>query len=374
MEEENKISAVYIAITTVPAIDKIEVGDETFERFKSTYTEIHQFLKDKDIIQSYQEDAGKSVAFSRILQIAMGFEYNGTVRVSILKGEERYIIEQFHSILRSDFFKDAKLYGYNNEFIRDVLSFRARVNKIGADKEAVQFKDLSLKEWNRKRSVCLMNEVVSSFRGKISMINCCYGAGIDYSGIIPPEDISTYYQAGLIEDIEQSSANYIKCLVNINKFLAADEYLSEITITVKEAEKVEPKKVNLLTHIAETGSLNKDQIKLLAASGEDPDHIVTLVTAALSNNGLNHSDYEPLQDLKDALYGKVDTSQIECVTSKGNMGATEVKKLIKQHADKTKEEKVGILENIRLFLTNNGKITQKRCSAAFEMLEKEWIK
>jgi glutamate synthase domain-containing protein 3 len=72
------------------------------------------------------------------------------------------------------------------------------------------------------------------------------------------------------------------------------------------------------------------------------------------------------------LYGKVVIVGLEVVETKGNLGATEVKKLIKEHKDKTKEEKANMLDNLKKYLTNIDKISQKRCSSAFELLEKEW--
>lgn len=98
MNEEITIKEVYVSIVTLPKLEELEVGSETFDRFKSTYTEYKEYLNDKQVVQSYFDDAGKSVAFCKVHQIAVGFLYDDTVRVNVLIGEEANIINEFHNL------------------------------------------------------------------------------------------------------------------------------------------------------------------------------------------------------------------------------------------------------------------------------------
>lgn len=373
---EQKIKEVYVAIVTLPNKEKIEIGDKTFKRFKSTYVEHKQFLTDKEVIQSYYEDAGKSVAFNRIHQIAIGFEYDNTIRVSVLNGKEKNIIEEFHNLLKVEQFKSAKLYGYNNSFIYDSLVFRARVNKISSEFEAPQFKDIQNKEWSRKLSICLMDKVVTSFRGKISLLNTLYGAELPDDNIISGEDIFTFYKNGELEKIDLSSANIIKGLVNINRFLQTKEPIEELVFNSKKMEQKEREPINVLEHILSSGELSSKIIEKIVEFTEenklDKENVLTLVKTALSNN----KEYQKVLEedyieLKESLGLCVDYSKIQVVVDKKNLGKKEADALIVTYEKSKKKEKQEIISLVEQYLIEKNKIGQKRAKEAFEYLKEK---
>ena len=370
---EEQIKEVYVSIVTLPKLDRLETDTEDFDRFKSTYVEHKEYLNDRAIIQSYSEVAGKSVAFNRIFSIAIGFKHNGIVRVNILNGSEKNQIKEFHDILKSDFFAGSKLYGYGNEFLRDTLSFRARVNGISKEFEAPQFKDISLQPWNRKLSVDLMEETVKSYRGKISFINALYGAGINYSEILAGEDVHTYYQSGNIDRINKHSANYIRGLVNLHAFLETQEQTQQLNFTVNPAKEKLPEDVNMLDHILASGNLNSKNVDLIVEFTEreklNKENVLLLVKTALSKSG-KVAD-EDIEELKEKLGLSVDYSSIPDIVEKGNLSKKLANAIVEEYKDKTPGEKQEVVNLIRAFLTEKGKINQKVAKESLKFTEEK---
>lgn len=393
MEETIKFKEVYVSIVTIPKLDELEPGGEDFTRFKSTYVEHKEFLNDRQAIQSYYDNAGRSIAFNKIFQISLGFVVNDSIRVKVLTGDEKNIINEFHETLKENF-SEAKLYGYNTEFIYDVIKFRGRVNRIHSSLEAAQFKDIGNKPWNRKQSISLMDEVVSSNRSKLSLINALYGAELDYSGILSTEDISVWYKSGKFDEIHESGAKSIKGLVNLKRFLETEEELNDLSYSVKNAETQEEKEINVLEHLLASGELTSKVLDTIVKFAEDEkldkESVYILVTAALSktkdyqnvDNEIKEEVREvlglkTLQELKEEKKAEEHKrlsekySKIQAVVNKGNLGAKEAKYLISQYQDSTREEKQEVAELTERFLKENGKLNQKRAAEALKLLKTE---
>lgn len=371
MTKIKEFKQVYVSIITIPVQETIEVGDDTFLRFKSTYSEHKEYINDKQVLQSYFDDAGKSVAFAKILQINVGYVNEGEIRVNILKGDEANIIAEFHKILKSDYFKNAKLYGYNNSFLYDIVRFRARVNKISAEVEAPSFKDIVLQPWKRNKSICLMEETVSSFRGKISYINAIYAAGLNYQNIIPGEDIYSYYSAGKTEEIDLSCNAYIKGLVNLHRFLDTENEISQLVSNVSFIGEVEKEEINVLDHILSSGQLSSKVLEALKVwkdeNNESGKNILDLVVAALSNNGAVSK--EDIELLKETLDLAINYDAISCVKDKGNLGKKQADELIKLYRKESVGKKQQIIELVEQYLTEYGKIGQVTAKKSLEFLK-----
>lgn len=374
MSEEIKINEVYVSIVTLPKESSLEIGSETFNRFKSTYTEYKEYLNDKQVVQSYLDDAGKSVAFSKVYQIALGFELNDEIRVNILNGEESNIIRRFHNILTSDFFKNSKLYGYNNKFIYDVLFFRGRVCKIPLELEAPQFKDIKNQSWKQTKSICLMDETASNYRGKISLLNALYAANLDYSNIISGDEIFSLYSSENFIDISRSSAATIKGLVNLNRFLHNKSEIKQLACKDEVIGEIVKKDVNVLEHILAAGNLSTPIIEKIVefteANNLNRDNVLTLVKVALSKNKeYQKVEEEDFLELKDALGLSVDYSKIQVVVDKGNLGKKECNSLTKLYEKSSEKERKEVVSLTEQFLIEKGKIGQKRTSESLKLLK-----
>jgi len=374
MSKENKINEVYISILTLPKENSLEIGNETFNRFKSTYTEHKEYLNDKQVIQSYLEDASKSVAFSKVHQIALGFELNDEIRVNILNGEESNIIRKFHNLLRSDFFKDSKLYGYNNKFIYDVLFFRGRVCKIPLELEAHQFKDIKNQSWKQTKSVCLMDETVSNYRGKISLLNALYAANLDYSNIIAGEDIFSLYSEEKTVVINKSSAAIIKGLVNLNRFLHNKSEIKQFSCKEEIVGDIIKQEINVLDHLLCSGSLcNKtlEALKDFAIESKEPRiNILNLCLAALSGAKQDQKvPEEDIEKLKEILGLKIDYSKINCVIERKNLQKKQANELIKLYKNEDEEVRKEVIFLVKKYLTDANKINQKTAKESLEFLK-----
>lgn len=376
MKTTETTNKVYASVVTIPAQENIEVGTPVFDRYKNTYTEIGKFINEKDTINSYYENAGKSIAFAKVLSIAIGFEYEGEIRTNIFTGKEKDIINQFHTSLKSDFFKSAKLVTYNSEFFLDMVRFRGRANKISKEIEAPQFTDISNNPWSRKSSIDLMGEVVKSYRGRLSLINGLFAAGLDYSLIVPGEDVFTYYQSGDIDTINQSSIGIIKGLVNLDRFMNGQDEIRSVTSNIQAAEERKPMKVNMFDHMISSGEIHPKAIAVIAEkikeTGRPPEDAVILATAAISHSK-DKVDVSELDELKEELGLTQATDLIEVVVAKKNLGAKECKALIAEYKKATKKVKKEVVEQVENYLTLHGKIKQVRTKNALLMLREELL-
>lgn len=374
-QKQIEFKEVFFTAVTIPKLKEIEVGSKVFNDFKTTYTEAKQFMNDRQIVQAYHDHAGKSIAFGKIFQIAVGFVANNSIRVKVLTGEEKNIINEFHNTLKHDTFKNAKLYGYNNEFLYDMIKFRGRVHGIQEQFEAPQFRDIKNKPWSRKASVSLIEEVSSRNSGKISLINALNASErFDSSGILTVEDVNTYYRAGKINDINTSSAFYIKGLVDIKGFFASEEEVKSLSFDISVAGEVVKRDINVLEHILSSGHLDKNTIAAIVSYSEkeglNKEDVLTLVKTALSktkpNQKVDKEDYEPL---KDALGLTIDYSMIQTVVDKGNLAKSQANDLIKQYKDTDNETKSNVIELTRKFLVENGKSEQVTAKKSLAFLE-----
>ena len=100
--------------------------------------------------------------------------------------------------------------------------------------------------------------------------------------------------------------------------------------------------------------------------------MLTLVKTALSKTKeyqkVNEEDFI---ELKDALGLTVDYSKIQCVVDKGNLGKKEADNLTKLYKKSSEEERKEVVYLTEQFLTEHGKIGQKRAKEAFELLTKQ---
>lgn len=403
-EKKAVIKEVFVSIVTLPKLDYLELGSDEFTRFKSTYTEHKEYLNDKEVINSYYNDAGKSVAFSRVYQISIGFVYEDTVRVKILTGEEKNILLQFHESLKVDF-KDAKLYGYNNKFIFDILTFRARCHKISKELEAPQFKDIKNQPWKQDKSICLMDETVNNYRGKISFLNALHGANIDYSDIIPSENLFDLYKANKSSAIEQSGACYVKGLVNLKRFLDAKNPIKNLNYVVVSTEKPLEKEISLIDHITSSGHITPEYLDLILKEVEDKnldkESVYDTLNAALSKEAsYNTVPMEIREEIREHLglksleqIGKEKKRQKEeqkeeqdrknkkaelekynkilLVVEKGNLGKTESDALIEIYSKSSNEIKKEVLSLTEEFLREKNKLKQVRTSKALIYLKEK---
>lgn len=320
-----------------------------------------------EVIKHYENNGALKPEFNKIVTVSVGHIKGTTLYYRAFTGTQKEIIEQFYTLVNKHGFK---VCGHNIKGF-DLPTLRIKALEEGLDLEIIpeNINDSGKKPWEMTSIIDTMDTVKGTYFYNMSLDALCMILGINSS----KDDISGAYVSKVYysEGVERIATYCNKDVIaTADVFCALQGKKGFITDYVnRDAPKEE---VNLMVHIAKTGALNKEQINLLANSGKDKEHIVTLTTAALSYTHEKTSDYEPLQDLKDALYGKVVMLGLEIVETKGNLGAMEVKKLIKEHKDKTKEDKANMLDNLKKYLTNIDKISQKRCSSAFELLEKEW--
>tara|TARA_R110000772_G_scaffold68118_2_gene150886 strand:+ start:1714 stop:2841 length:1128 start_codon:yes stop_codon:yes gene_type:complete len=361
---------LFFDIETVSRNKKINVDSKEFELYSwSLRDRTTGFIPPaNEVTKHYENNAALKPEFNKIVVTSIGYIKGTTLYYKALVGEQRDIIEKFYGIVDQTGYK---VCGHNIKGF-DLPTLRIKALEENMDLELIpeNINDSGKKPWDMdKFMIDTMDILKGTNYNNMSLDAACMIVGIASSkdDISGPYVTKTYYNEGVDKIATYCNRDVI---ATAELFCALQGKRGFITDYVnKDAPKEE---VNLMVHIAKTGALNKEQINLLANSGKDKEHIVTLATSALSYTHEKPSDYEPLQDLKDALYGKVVIVGLEVVETKGNLGATEVKKLIKEHKDKTKEEKANMLDNLKKYLTNIDKISQKRCSSAFELLEKEW--
>ena len=367
---------IYLKIETIPIEKELENGSEQYQMYKQTYEQSREIISERDLQRSYMEEAGKSPAYGKISAIALAFVNNDEIRCKIYRGEEKHIVQALYRSI-STHFKDASLYGWGFDFMKGFLQLRTVVNGI-VDKPSQISEIINAKPWSRKRTVDMFDHYVNPGWNKIGFVQTLSMFGLKYDDIVDGRDIAGIFHSGEVNKLNASLQQTVKGMVNIHRKFEGLDVLDNITTDVEVVEEVKKEKRPLIDVIVEKGTLSSRDIELIGDYVEkenlDRENAIKIVRAGLSKEQKDVDKYEPLQQLRDRLLGKVDTTGFSCVVDKNNMGKTELKQILRDNKDKSGEEKKAILENLYKFLEGKNKINQARCKGAYEMLEQEWTK
>lgn len=357
---------LFFDIETVRRNKEINVDSKEFELYSwSLRDKTSGFIPPaNEVIKHYENNGALKPEFNKIVTVSVGYIKGTILYYKAFTGGQKEIIEQFYDLVNTTGFR---VCGHNIKGF-DLPTLRIKALEEGVDLETIpeNINDTGKKPWEMTHILDTMEVIKGTYFYNMSLDALCMLLGIPSSkdDISGPYVSQVYYNEGVDRIAEYCNKDVIATAKAFCALQGKKDFITECVN--RDAPKEE---VNLLSHIAETGSLTKEHINLLAESGQDKEHIVTLTTAALSNMHEKPSDYEPLQELKDALYGKVDYTPIEEIYNKGTLTKQHSDNLIDKYKDSDKDIKEHVINILERFLTEKNKIHQVRVKKSLEYIK-----
>ena len=329
----------------------------------------------KEVLAHYKKMAALKPEFNKIVCISIGFIKGTTLYYKALVGEQKEIIKQFYDIVNSTGFK---ICGHN------IIGFDSPVIRLKAFEENIDFNliperinDVGKKPWlitNELLDTMVM--LKGTYFYSMSLDAACMLSNIESSkdDISGPMVTQVYYEEGVERIAKYCNKDVIATAKLFCAIQGKRDYLTDFVDRDSE-DLTEKKEVPLIKHILDTGNITTNQIELVKlyveANDLDPNEVITLITAGISKTVDKLNDYKPLQDLKDALLGKINPEGIECIIEAKTLGKKHCTTIIKESADRTPEEKKDIVERIEKFLHSQGKSEQVRVKNALSFLKEQ---
>lgn len=234
--EYNKI---YLKVTTLPQTENLQTDSLEFELFKEKYNEARNYVKDSDVLHSYENESSKTPSFAKIYSLTVGMVDGDKMVVKIVKGEEKDILQNLLNTLNDERFKRTELVCFNLGFNLGFLTTRMLKNGISTINLPVPLSHLSKKPWEVKGSKGMSEHFngISWFR--MNFQELCFTAGIPIDGIIDGADVYTYYKNGKIDELDNSDYLYLQNLINLDRISEGKETLSEAELFIQSLSEVE---------------------------------------------------------------------------------------------------------------------------------------
>ena len=329
-----------------------------------------------EVKKHYKQNAALKPEFNKIVAISIAFIKDTTLTYKSIVGTQREIIEEFYGIVRDTGFK---LSGHN------IIGFDVPVLRIKSFEEGLDpsiipnnAMDSGKKPWDLEDSMLdTMVILKGTYFYSMSLDAACMLRGIPSSkeDISGPMVTKVYYQGGIDRIAEYCNKDVIAsaqlfCALQ-GKYNFLTDFIDRSSSPALKDKEVLP----IMTHIANKGSITEVESQMIRKFSEEnglnPDHVITLATSAVSNTAELKNNLD-LDTLKAALLGKVDSFGIEDVVELGNLSKKLADQILKNGIGYNEEQKGSILENLEKYLHNEGKLSQKRCSEAFKLIQNKW--
>lgn len=371
---------LFFDIETVRRNRELDVNSKEYELYSwSIRDKTTGFIPPAIEVKKHYEKMGALKSqYNKVVTVSVGYIKDRILYYKSIVGTQTEIVKQFYSMVESTGFK---VCGHN------IIGFDLPVLRLKAFEEGIDLSnipeaiiDSNKKPWDLEKFVLdTMKILTGTYFYNISLDDACMMKGIKSS----KDDISgayvsqVYYDEGVTRIAKYCNKDVIAtaelfCALQGKEEGYITEYVDKGNEVLKEKEPI-----NVLEHLLSSGNLTNKVVDSIVdfteREGLNKEDVLTLVKTALSKT----KDYQKVVEedyltLKEALGLTIDYSLIQVVVDKGNLGAKEVKELIKQYKGGSEENKKEVYDLTVQFLTEYGKIGQKRASEALKLLAKEF--
>ena len=275
---------LYFKLTTIPQTENVQ-GKELELYFKK-YQESNNLEDLNQATEDYYKNSGKNPLFGKIYSLTVGYLNGNEARITVLKGDEKNIIQEFINLCNNDHFKNHRVTGWNFSFLLPFLRIRAKKNRIH-QKLHKDCEDLYKKAWTIT-GLDLFDawKGLGFFQSSLEEVaELTFEITTDF---VDGKDVYNYYKNGKFEELDNSSADEIMTLINVHRGINGEEFVTEKTITVSILEDVKVIEQPLLERLYNTGNLNKEEIEKLLKNNmaeEEKSSVKTILTAHYQKKG-----------------------------------------------------------------------------------------
>lgn len=263
---------LYFKITTIPQSQ--DVDEEELELYFNKYRESNKLETLQEAKEDYYKNAGKNPLWGKIYSLTIGYINGEESRITVLKGDEKAIIQSFINICNNEYFKGFQLCSWNFAFILPFLRVRATKNGIHHSNLHKDTQDISKKAWTITGLDLFDSwKGLGWFQSSLEEVaKMTFGLKADF---VDGSDVYNLYKCGAFDKLDNSSINEIETLINVHRIIKNEKPLTERNIKVEVLEgNVEAVELPVLKRLWETkvfsADIKKELIDLKIAKKDKP--------------------------------------------------------------------------------------------------------
>lgn len=245
---------LYFKLTTVPQTDDV-TGKELDLYFKK-YQESNKLEDLNQAKEDYYLNGGKNPLFGKIYSLTVGYLNGSEARISILKGDEKNIIQEFINLCNNEHFAKHQVAGWNFSFLLPFLRIRAKKNKIH-QKLHKDCEDLAKKAWTiTGLDLFDVWKGLGWFQSSLEEV-----AELTFdlkTNFVDGKDVYRLFREEKFEDLDNSSADEIMALINVHKGIKGEDFITETSVSIKVLEDVKIVEQPILVQLFETKQFSKE--------------------------------------------------------------------------------------------------------------------
>lgn len=295
---------LYFKLTTIPQTEDV-IGKELELYFKK-YQESNKLEDLNQAKEDYYLNGGKNPLFGKIYSLTVGYLNGNEARISVLKGDEKNIIQEFINLCNNEHFTKHQVAGWNFSFLLPFLRVRAKKNKIH-QKLHKDCEDLAKKSWTiTGLDLFDMWKGLGWFQSSLEEV-----AELTFeleTNFVDGKDVYNLYKAEAFDKLDNSSADEIMALINIHKGIKGEDFITEKLVSIKVLEDVKEVEVPLLQKVFTTKTItkeNKQQIEEILKknklSKKEKDIVFDLIKGALSEVDSNFGAVKNIKEVNEII-------------------------------------------------------------------------
>lgn len=282
---------LYFKLTTIPQTE--DVSGKELELYYKKYKESNNLESIEHAKEDYYLNSGKNPLFGKIYSITVGYINGNEVRISVLKGEEKNILQSFNNLCFNEHFSKHQIAGWNFSFLLPFLRIRAKKNRIH-QKLHKDCEDLNKKAWTITGL-----DLFDAWKGlgwfQSSLEEVAELTFEISTNFIDGKDVYNHFKEGKFEELDNSSVDEIMALINVHNGIKGEDFIENKSVNIQVLEDVKPKETLLMEDLFNLG-LTKDVEKRILENAkgftkEEKEILVTQIETALNKDTRAKKNY-----------------------------------------------------------------------------------
>lgn len=269
---------LYFKLTTIPQTENVE-GKELELYFKK-YQESNKLEDLNQAKEDYYLNAGKNPLFGKIHSLTVGYLNGEEIRISVVKGDEKNIIQEFINLCNNDHFNKHQIAGWNFSFLLPFLRIRAKKNKIH-QKLHKDCEDLNKKAWTIT-GLDLFDawKGLGWFQSSLEEV-----AALTFeleTNFIDGKDVYHFFKEGKFDELDNSAIDEVTALINVHRGIKGEEFLTNASPSIRVLEDVKEVDQPILEKLYNSKQFNKEvktYLNNLKIAKKDKEAVKKLVLA-----------------------------------------------------------------------------------------------
>lgn len=271
---------LYFKLTTIPQTEDV-IGKELELYFKK-YQESNKLEDLNQAKEDYYLNGGKNPLFGKIYSLTVGYLNDKEARISILKGDEKNIIQEFINLCNNEHFSKHQIAGWNFSFLLPFLRVRAKKNNIH-QKLHKDCEDLAKKAWTiTGLDLFDMWSGLGWYKSSLEEVaELTFDLETDF---VDGKDVYRLFKEQRFEELDNSSADEIMTLINVHKGIKGEDFITERSVSLKVLEDVKEVELPLLQKLYNNNQITldiKNEVEALVKSKKptkkEKEHLFTIL-------------------------------------------------------------------------------------------------